>query len=106
MIPIPEGAESYSEESTSLASGSYGDSQETLDQPGMGMLAGSGAPPNGGAVGVGSARMAGGGEGGGEGEGGEAGLKGLCELSGMPDREGQGQVGGLKLSSELEGWHP
>lgn len=39
MIPIPEGAESYSEEST-RASG-YGDSQEFLDQPGM--LAGSGA---------------------------------------------------------------
>lgn len=39
MIPIPEGAESYSEEST-RASG-YGESQECLDQPGL--LAGSGA---------------------------------------------------------------
>lgn len=41
MIPIPEGAESYSEEST--RSSSYGSSQETLDQPGD-VLMGSGHP--------------------------------------------------------------
>lgn len=41
MIPIPEGAESYSEESTRTSG--YGDSQEALDQPGM--LAGSGGTP-------------------------------------------------------------
>lgn len=39
MIPIPEGAESYSEESTRTSG--YGESQECLDQPGM--LTGSGA---------------------------------------------------------------
>lgn len=39
MIPIPEDAESYSEESTRTSG--YGDSQECLDQPGM--LTGSGA---------------------------------------------------------------
>ncbi|CAN8100863.1 unnamed protein product [Discula destructiva] len=38
MIPIPEGVESYSEEST--RSSAYGDLQETLDQPGT--LTGSG----------------------------------------------------------------
>lgn len=38
MIPIPEDAESYSEESTRTSG--YGDSQECLDQPGM--LCGSG----------------------------------------------------------------
>lgn len=38
MIPIPEDAECYSEESTRTSG--YGDSQECLDQPGM--LAGSG----------------------------------------------------------------
>lgn len=39
MIPIPEGAESYEEEST--RSSGYSDSQETLDQPGI--LTGNGA---------------------------------------------------------------
>lgn len=42
MIPIPEGVESYEEEST--RSSGYSDSQETLDQPGM--LTGSGATPS------------------------------------------------------------
>ncbi|ROV99301.1 hypothetical protein VSDG_03966 [Cytospora chrysosperma] len=42
MIPIPEGAESYSEESDQTAG--YGDSQEMLDQPGL--LAGSGGDPD------------------------------------------------------------
>ncbi|KUI58161.1 hypothetical protein VP1G_05451 [Cytospora mali] len=43
MIPIPEGAECYSEESEQTTG--YSDSQETLDQPGM--LAGSGGDPAG-----------------------------------------------------------
>lgn len=42
MIPIPEGVESYEEEST--RSSGYSDSQETLDQPGL--LTGSGASAN------------------------------------------------------------
>lgn len=42
MIPIPEGSEFYSEESTRTSG--YGDSQECLDQPGM--LAGSGGCMN------------------------------------------------------------
>lgn len=60
MIPIPEGAESYSGESEQTTG--YSDSQETLDQPGM--LAGSGGDPAG------------------EGAGGTGTHEGLCELSG------------------------
>lgn len=41
MIPIPEGAESYPEESQTTG---YSESQEALDQPGM--LDGSGGNPN------------------------------------------------------------
>ncbi|KAF3764532.1 hypothetical protein M406DRAFT_322642 [Cryphonectria parasitica EP155] len=66
MIPIPEGAESYSEESTQS---SYGDSQECLDQPGM--LTGSGGIP-------GSSLGRREGEGGGP----QPKREGLCELSG------------------------
>ncbi|ROW07809.1 hypothetical protein VMCG_03572 [Cytospora schulzeri] len=58
MIPIPEGAESYSEESEQTAG--YSDSQETLDQPGM--LTGSGGDP--------------------DQERGKGQVEGLCELSG------------------------
>lgn len=115
MIPIPEGAESYSEESTQTSG--YGESQETLDQPGM--LAGSGGfPPNNddnndnssypgfplgaeGGQGVPATKI----------------VQGLCELSGMPTAtmpggarqatEQQQKAGmGTRLSSELEGWHP
>lgn len=101
MIPIPEGAESYSEESTQ--SSGYGDSQETLDQPGM--LAGSGGFPNNG-LGLSLAQQ--------DGEGPATKVQGLCELSGMPTTMTttggagpQQQVEkGVKLSSELEGWHP
>lgn len=60
MMPIPEGAESYSEESTQT---SYGDSQEALDQPGE--LTGTGTAP-------------------GEGKIGKREIQGLCELAG-PD---------------------
>lgn len=62
MIPIPEGAESYSEEST--RSSGYGGSQETLDQPGD-VLMGSGETP-------------------GESEGQGREIEGLCALAG-PD---------------------
>lgn len=41
MIPIPEGAESYSEEEERTTC--YSDSQEALDQPGM--LTGNGGDP-------------------------------------------------------------
>lgn len=91
MIPIPEGAESYSEESTQ--SSGYGESQETLDQPGD--LVGSGGLPN-----NGMPR-----------DGDDAGKEGLCELSGRigmmpPLKGGVAKAEGVKMSSELEGWQP
>jgi len=42
MVPIPEGSETHSEESSSPAD--YGEMQEMLDQPSE-MLTGSGAAP-------------------------------------------------------------
>lgn len=64
MIPIPEGVESYEEEST--RSSGYSDSQETLDQPGM--LTGSGATSSEDETGGGAGRP----------------VEGLCSLAG-PD---------------------
>lgn len=98
MIPIPEGAESYSEESTSqTSSGGYGESQEALDQPGM--LVGSGGFRTAQPLSDNSLQK-----------------EGLCELSGMPTGTTVAAetaatlppppAGGVKLSSELDGWHP
>ncbi|PSR87159.1 glutathione-dependent formaldehyde-activating enzyme [Coniella lustricola] len=63
MIPIPEDAESYSEESTAT---SYSDVQEALDQPGP--LMGNGGIPNGAKVDPRDVK-----------------ITGLCELGGSAD---------------------
>lgn len=99
MIPIPEGAESYSGESTQ--SSGYGDSQETLDQPDM--LTGSGGLPGGRGLPRSADQARSGGD---EQAHKQQQQQGLCELSGMPTEAGnvEGHAG-VRLSSELEGWH-
>lgn len=84
MIPIPEDAESYSEESTRTSA--FGDSQECLDQPDL--LVGSGAcvcsheEERQHAAGAGPRGRDGGGAGDGRGKKSSE-LEGLCDLSGL-----------------------